>query len=72
LLLLRFAGALLLRLAERTFWALLLNVPPRNTRLLDRRPAEGVFQKQPLPQAIGIGLGGNGGWRDVLGPHTRR
>src|SRR5262249_17303744 len=57
LLLLRFAGALLLRLAERTFWAVLLNEPPRNTRLLGHRPTEDVLQEQPLPQSIGIGPG---------------
>ena len=38
LLLLRLSGWLLLRLAERTFDALLLNEPPRKTRLLTRRP----------------------------------
>jgi hypothetical protein len=58
LLLLRFAGSLLLRLSERRFNALLLKAPPRNERLFGRHPAEGMFQEQPLPQAIGIGLAG--------------
>jgi hypothetical protein len=40
MLLLRFAGWFLLRLAERRFCALLLNDPPRNTRLVGRRPLE--------------------------------
>src|SRR5262249_49380170 len=58
LLLLRFSGSLLLRLSERRFNALLLKAPPRNERLWRRRPAEGMFQEQPLPQSIGIGLAG--------------
>jgi hypothetical protein len=58
LLLLRFAGAFLLRLAERRFNGWLLKAPPRKERLWGRRPAEGVFQEQPLPQSIGIGLRG--------------
>jgi hypothetical protein len=58
LLLLRFAGAFLLRLAERTFNGWLLKAPPRKERLWGRRPAERVFLEQPLPQSIGIGLGG--------------
>src|SRR5262249_49656703 len=58
MLLLRFAGSFLLRLAERTFTGLLLNAPPRNRRLLGRRPAKGVFDEQPLAQSMGIGLPG--------------
>ena len=58
LLLLRFAGSFLLRLAERRFNGLLLKAPPRKERLWGRRPAERVFLEQPLPQSIGIGLGG--------------
>ena len=42
ILLLRFAGPLSLRLAERAFNASLLNEPPRNRRLYGRRPAEDV------------------------------
>jgi hypothetical protein len=38
ILLLRLSGWLLLRMAERASSALLLNDPPRNTRLFDRRP----------------------------------
>jgi hypothetical protein len=33
-------GLLLLRAGERTFVRLLLNEPPRNTRLIGRRPLE--------------------------------
>jgi len=57
-LLLRFAGRLLLRYAERTFDGWLLNEPPRNTRLQGRRPAEGVLGEQPPPQSVGTGLVG--------------
>lgn len=58
LLLLRLSGWLLLRLAERTFDALLLNEPPRKTRLLIHRPAEQHLSKETAPQAIRVGLTG--------------
>ena len=47
LLLLRLSGWLWLRLADRTFCALLLNDPPRNTRLVGRRPLESDCSEQP-------------------------
>jgi hypothetical protein len=54
LLLLRFAGAFLLRLAERRFNGLLLKAPPRKERLRGRRPAEGVFPERfSLTRAAG-------------------
>ena len=56
LLLLRLSGWLVLRLAERTFDALLLNEPPRKTRLLIRRPAEQHLSKETAPQAIRVSL----------------
>src|SRR5271157_6374476 len=46
LLLLRFAGAFLLRFAERTFAGSLLNVPPRRIRGFGRRPLKGHSTKQ--------------------------
>ena len=58
LLLLRLSGWLVLRLAERTFDALLLNEPPRKTRLLIRRPAEQHPSKEGAPQVIRVGLTG--------------
>ena len=42
-LLLRLSGWLLLRMAERALSALLLNDPPRNTRLLGRRPLTAIL-----------------------------
>ena len=48
LLLLRFSGELLLRIADRRLSGLLLlNEPPRNTRLVDRIPA-GKFNLQQM------------------------
>ena len=58
MLLLRFAGAFLLRFAERTFAGSLLNVPPRRIRGFGRRPLKGHSTKQVAPQAIGIGMAG--------------
>ena len=58
LLLLRFPGSLLLRLAERAFSALLLNAPPRKTRLFGRCPAKRMFEQQKLSQFVRIGLAG--------------
>ncbi len=51
-------GRFVLRLAERTFDAALLNVPPRNGRLHGPCPTEAMFTEQPPPQSIGIGLPG--------------
>jgi hypothetical protein len=47
-----------------------LNEPPRNTRLNDRRPAEGVLGEQPPPQAFGIGLPGVAGPARNAAPHV--
>ncbi len=44
LLLLRLSGWLVLRFAERRFVALLLNDPPRSTRVLGPRPRESDFR----------------------------
>jgi len=43
-------------MAERTFDDWLLNAPPRNTRLLSRRPLESYFSKKVTPQAMAVGL----------------
>ncbi len=52
LLLLRLSGELLLRFADRRLSGLLLlNEPPRNTRLVDRIPA-GEFTAQESPQQV--------------------
>lgn len=58
LLLLRLSGWLLLRFAERAFDVLLLNEPPRKTRLLIRCPAEDCLIQQAAPQLIRVGLQG--------------
>lgn len=49
LLLLRSAGAFLLRLAERALIALLFQEPPRRTRAFGREPAERVVSEETHP-----------------------
>ncbi len=50
------SGWLLLRFDERTLAALLLNDPPRNTRLLGLRPLESQFTKYSTPKLVGVRL----------------
>ena len=58
MLLLRSAGAFLLRLAERRLIALLFQAPPRRTRAFGREPAERVVFEKTRPQPVSIGMPG--------------
>jgi hypothetical protein len=56
-LLLRLAGAFLLRLAERTFCGLLFHEPPRNTRHSSASPSGKYCSGEYLPaQTMGLAM----------------